>query len=1308
MANPINPIDDLNTNNDGQPSKDSSSSRPIPRSPKATTENPIRKKPKTTKPEETNFLQRAMASRAEEPEVQEEVVQEEQKGIFDNFFNPDAKKAEAQPEQSFFDRLLGKEKPVEEDVKEEPKGMFSGIFGPKEEPKEEETTTKENNVNKVSSQPEPTNQDKQPQESSKPESKDDNKQPAQDSRDQVENKKDTKEPKYQPRTEQYDSRESDVISDNDSNIESTTETSQEGPKYQPSKASPTTDQILEQTQDVSQQAQPNQQTAQAPSSMASASKARVGSLGDRLKKFQNESQSEAQNPANNRDRFASGGTKRTTTNITMEFETTTKKKPFNPRRDAVRSTKRQEKIKDKGGNPLKYGLIALAAAIALNSNAAPALGSTEGSSIFRTPVEEVNNQAKPATYYETNESKPIMSDTGDDRFGVDEIGYNEDGSLSQDVNKGYKGKDGEEKTKDQQTQQQSQSQPQVKNKSTTSKSPTSTTATGPIPYLPTSAGAGQYQDGQLSVPLMENTGFESGKAKASTNQPPQQTPEQSKQSPAQAPKAPIPQSPQKANMSAGGKKKLDVQKLFAAIIKPWLGQGIITFLILFAILSGLFGALMFGVFKVGSIFCTSTEFVRELPGLRDTEVGKYANKFCETLKALTGIGCGSLDATSSTGIGCVGKLLEVPGDQINLSGPNGTTPVKKSCIQEIISSGKQAGVKAFTIRFAISIHPIESVGDCFKAVNPFGCYGLAQFCPGSYEEAIVGAGVTSKQDFLDNPSKQMKAIDTFLDIKRGQIKNALNCVKEHFRGKTEQYQLAYMWLTGDCPGTVDANGFRNDKYGPIADSNFKATDCNEFKEKLSSNDQTNYWAAWGVSKVQLSPTAMAQDANSKVADKELQDRVLALISEGKINYALGAKENYIADIRGYDTPQYAGNFGSVPYYKNGPLHENTAKMMILLAEKFPGWVMTSLGNATHHYSGGYHNLTPIQAIDIGAVTANGPSTQDEETGLVNKVLQVLYDSKIVKNIGLPPSDIARLDQNLVNKLQAFTDGDGHIHVSILGSGVLGSSIGDGTTSECEFKTTQVADKQDKQDVNARLNKNSLTETEWNSLQKKFGRNFTQEQFLRIGDDATFGAAKKRVLFNNQAVSDRIYKFAVEKGYKERMDASVGDLKGADGYQMRQTAKNALDQLAIAAKKDGYEIELKSGYRSSDDQKKIFEDKLQELCNQKFNTDCTIADLAAGKHDDLILQRLTKSSVPGYSKHHTGLAADVGEPNQGALENITNTKLYKWMIDDNYFNLKRFGFIPSYPDGGKNMGPFPEPWEILYVGPLQLQNNIVEN
>ena len=45
----------------------------------------------------------------------------------------------------------------------------------------------------------------------------------------------------------------------------------------------------------------------------------------------------------------------------------------------------------------------------------------------------------------------------------------------------------------------------------------------------------------------------------------------------------------------------------------------------------------------------------------------------------------------------------------------------------------------------------------------------------------------------------------------------------------------------------------------------------------------------------------------------------------------------------------------------------------------------------------------------------------------------------------------------------------------------------------------------------------------------------------------------------------------------------------------------------------------------------------------------------------------------------------------------STRAYEWLSSDNYLNAKRFGFIPSYPQGAGKQGPDPEPWEYVWVG-----------
>ena len=102
------------------------------------------------------------------------------------------------------------------------------------------------------------------------------------------------------------------------------------------------------------------------------------------------------------------------------------------------------------------------------------------------------------------------------------------------------------------------------------------------------------------------------------------------------------------------------------------------------------------------------------------------------------------------------------------------------------------------------------------------------------------------------------------------------------------------------------------------------------------------------------------------------------------------------------------------------------------------------------------------------------------------------------------------------------------------------------------------------------------------------------------------------------------------------------------------------------------------------------------------TGYSLVQIANGEADAAINQILNFYSIPGYSKHHTGYAIDIEDSGSG-LDGFATTKGFAWISANNYENAKRFGFIPSYPDGATNQGPVPEPWEYVWVG----RDNLLE-
>jgi len=95
-------------------------------------------------------------------------------------------------------------------------------------------------------------------------------------------------------------------------------------------------------------------------------------------------------------------------------------------------------------------------------------------------------------------------------------------------------------------------------------------------------------------------------------------------------------------------------------------------------------------------------------------------------------------------------------------------------------------------------------------------------------------------------------------------------------------------------------------------------------------------------------------------------------------------------------------------------------------------------------------------------------------------------------------------------------------------------------------------------------------------------------------------------------------------------------------------------------------------------------------------------VAAGAADDKVNTVLITSSIPGYSKHHTGYTLDL-LCGGWEFENFKNSPCQKWIIADNYKVAKENGFIPSYPDGADIQGPDPEAWEYVWVGAERLYN-----
>lgn len=126
----------------------------------------------------------------------------------------------------------------------------------------------------------------------------------------------------------------------------------------------------------------------------------------------------------------------------------------------------------------------------------------------------------------------------------------------------------------------------------------------------------------------------------------------------------------------------------------------------------------------------------------------------------------------------------------------------------------------------------------------------------------------------------------------------------------------------------------------------------------------------------------------------------------------------------------------------------------------------------------------------------------------------------------------------------------------------------------------------------------------------------------------------------------------------------------------QTAREAFDKMAAAAKIDGFELFAFSTFRSYERQVTLY--------NQYVEKD---GQAAADRY----------SARPGYSEHQTGLAFDIGEVNfeqHWASSSFGETPAGKWVAQ----NAHLYGFIMRYPLGKEEItGYMHEAWHFRYVG-----------
>jgi D-alanyl-D-alanine carboxypeptidase len=138
------------------------------------------------------------------------------------------------------------------------------------------------------------------------------------------------------------------------------------------------------------------------------------------------------------------------------------------------------------------------------------------------------------------------------------------------------------------------------------------------------------------------------------------------------------------------------------------------------------------------------------------------------------------------------------------------------------------------------------------------------------------------------------------------------------------------------------------------------------------------------------------------------------------------------------------------------------------------------------------------------------------------------------------------------------------------------------------------------------------------------------------------------------------------------------------YYFDSRAASYLTDMIEAAAGDGVELYIVSTYRT------------QEY--QQDNFDRSVADrMAAGMdYDAAYADTLREVTLPGFSEHNAGLAADIMTPSYTSMadDGFKDTEAYAWLTE----NAADYGFILRYPEGKEDVtGIIYEPWHYRFVG-----------
>ena len=122
----------------------------------------------------------------------------------------------------------------------------------------------------------------------------------------------------------------------------------------------------------------------------------------------------------------------------------------------------------------------------------------------------------------------------------------------------------------------------------------------------------------------------------------------------------------------------------------------------------------------------------------------------------------------------------------------------------------------------------------------------------------------------------------------------------------------------------------------------------------------------------------------------------------------------------------------------------------------------------------------------------------------------------------------------------------------------------------------------------------------------------------------------------------------------------------------------LQQMFNDARADGLALFVREGYRTTGEQQKIMDEKINEYEKQGYS-----AKEAKKRAEKYV-------AIPDTSEHQLGLSVDINAD----TSKCSSEKVYQWLDENAY----KYGFVKRYPaDKTDITGISNEPWHYRYVG-----------